>query len=747
VPRKLAEYERKRARERTNEPFGDEPPEAAAPTTLGAFVVHLHDATRRHFDLRVEVGGVLASFALPRGPTFDPEVKHLAVHTEDHPIEYLDFEAVIPEGQYGAGPMILWDRGAVRYLEAPAEEGVRTGKLDMLLTGQKIRGRFALVRLKNSETGNEWLLIKKADAFVTKEALPEPRSLLSGLTVEELEKAPEIAAEIEALAGAKGGKASAQALAQAQAQALAQAQAQAQAHAKAQAQAHAKAKPPPLDDPGWIYEVKLDGARIVAEKKDDDVTLLHDGRDVTRFYPEIARAVRALPPAALILDGDAVAFEEGRPSMPALLRRIDAVRKGNPHDALLAWPVTYVVSDVLAVGALGLARVRVSERKEVLKALLRAPGVLRAAEHIRGKGGAVMGFAVSHGLPGVVARKDDGSRAALIPAPGATAPAPVVDHDAGDAPAALPPDAVPPVRFPVTNRTKIFWPEDGLTKGDLFDYYEGIAPVLLPYLRDRPVALVRYPDGIHGKSFFQWNVPPAMPRWMKSLALRPDEDEKGERTILRRGFLVNDLASLGYVANLGCIPIHVLAWRTASTEVCDFLTIDFDPPKEALTPPERLARVVKLARALHGILDAIGLPGFPKTSGQAGMHVLVPLSAPFEAAKTLCELLGRLVVKQHPDIATMERVVGKRGSLVYVDTGQTGHGRTIVAPYSVRAQIGGTVSTPLTWNEVDASLDPRAFTMKAVVTRVAKHGDPMKPLLATTPDVAAAATRLRTLFG
>ena len=144
---KLSTYQKKRDVSRTNEPFGDDPAKHGT-TFKGAYVVHQHDATNMHFDLRLEIGGVLASFAVPKGISLDPEDKHLAVHTEDHPIEYLDFEAIIPEGTYGAGPMIVWDSGLVRYLEASAEEGVRDGKLHLSFEGKKLFGRYGLVRVK-----------------------------------------------------------------------------------------------------------------------------------------------------------------------------------------------------------------------------------------------------------------------------------------------------------------------------------------------------------------------------------------------------------------------------------------------------------------------------------------------------------------------------------------------------------------------------------------------------------------------
>src|SRR5688572_3489087 len=208
--KKLDEYHRKRTAGVTNEPFGDEQHAATSPRTLsGAFVVQLHDATRRHYDFRFEVGGVLLSFAVPHGPSLDPKAKHLAILTEEHPLEYVEFEDVIPERQYGAGPMIVWDRGSVEYLEGAAEEELAQGKLHVELRGMKLRGRWAFVKLAKAEKGNEWLFFKKDDASAnpSRNIVEElPRSILSGLTVEELERAPEIGKAHVARASAAGAK-------------------------------------------------------------------------------------------------------------------------------------------------------------------------------------------------------------------------------------------------------------------------------------------------------------------------------------------------------------------------------------------------------------------------------------------------------------------------------------------------------------------------------------------------------------
>ena len=289
----------------------------------------------------------------------------------------------------------------------------------------------------------------------------------------------------------------------------------------------------------------------------------------------------------------------------------------------------------------------------------------------------------------------------------------------------------------MTNPNKIFWPDDELTKKDLCDYYVRMAPAILPYLHARPVVLVRYPDGIAGKNFYQWNVPAGTPSWVKTLAIRRDEDKEREVTC----FLVNDVETLLYIANFGCIPIHILAARSRVLTLCDFITFDFDIGSSPI------AHAVELALSLRELLTDLGLVGYPKTSGQSGLHVLVPMGpgVTFTTAKALVELVGRLLEGRHLKIGTMERIIKQRNNRVYIDTGQTGRSRTIVAPYSVRAHKGATVSTPLEWDEVGANLSPTRWSMLSVPARFEERGDPMRKMFDERPDVARAVTKLAAL--
>ncbi|MGH7291336.1 MAG: non-homologous end-joining DNA ligase, partial [Myxococcota bacterium] len=286
----------------------------------------------------------------------------------------------------------------------------------------------------------------------------------------------------------------------------------------------------------------------------------------------------------------------------------------------------------------------------------------------------------------------------------------------------------PPPRFKPTNTAKVFWPGEGYTKGDLLTYYERAWPWLEPYLRDRPLVLTRYPDGIAGKSFFQKNAPDFLPDWVPTV--RVDEAEL---------FVCNQLEALLYLVNLGSIPLHMWSARAASIEHPDWSILDLDP-KDA---PFR--DVLAVARHIHALLAPLGAPHCIKTSGQAGLHVLIPLDGQLthEEATAFAEVLARLVVADLPDIATIVRPLGGRAGKVYVDYLQNGRGKTIAAPFAVRPQPGAPVSTPLAWSEVTARLDPARFTIATVPKRLQTRGDPMLALFERSADVPAVLAGLR----
>ena len=297
----------------------------------------------------------------------------------------------------------------------------------------------------------------------------------------------------------------------------------------------------------------------------------------------------------------------------------------------------------------------------------------------------------------------------------------------------FPPDSGRAVE--VSNADKVFFPADGITKGELVAYHRTIAPFMLPFLKDRPIVLTRYPDGIDGKSFFQKDAPPWRPGWLRTVRVRAEESGRD-----LEHFLVDDADGLAWLINLGTIPIHVFASRAGALERPDWCVVDLDP-KEA-----PFAHVVRIAKALRTLCEALGLPSYPKTTGQKGLHVLLPLGGQLSQpqARTLGELLARAVEAALPDIATTARAVPARGGRVYLDFLQNGQGKTIAAPYTVRPRPGAPVSTPLRWSEVGARLDPARFTIRTVPARAEKLGaDPLRPVLTDRPDLVRALERLR----
>ena len=292
-------------------------------------------------------------------------------------------------------------------------------------------------------------------------------------------------------------------------------------------------------------------------------------------------------------------------------------------------------------------------------------------------------------------------------------------------------------RLAFTNLDKVFWPEEGYTKGDLIRYYESIADWLLPYLKDRPVVLTRYPDGIEGKSFFQKDAPVYAPDWLR---LETMWSEHAEREI--RYFVLDDLESLLYVANMGSIPLHVWSSRVAALERPDWCILDLDPKGAPFSD------VVKIARHVHALCADVGLENYIKTSGSTGLHVLVPLGAryTYEQSRTLAELLARFTAKSLPDIATVVRSVSDREGRVYIDYLQNGHGRLLVAPFSVRPLARAPVSMPLEWSEVTARLKLERYTIRSAKRRLEARGDPLAGVLTSSVDMLAALDALTALL-
>jgi bifunctional non-homologous end joining protein LigD len=768
----------------------------------------------------------LVSWAVPKGPAVDPKEKRLAVQTEDHPLEYADFEGLIPSGNYGAGAMIVWDKGAYRTVDdVPAGEALARGKLDIDLRGHKLLGRWALVRTK-SENGRQWLLIKKADGrpISPEPVQTQPASILSGLTVEELKTGVERTVSIAARAKAAGA-----------------------VHRVVEGSRLrpmlAETAERPFSKAGWIFELKHDGWRLLAvrERMGRARLFTRSGRDITASFPEIARAVAHLPCDECIVDGEVVALDNrGASSFELLQQRLGPTDAAAVARATTQVPVVMYCFDLPAAAGYDLRDLPLETRKEILRLLVPQVGMLRCSEYFNHDGEALFDAVTQLGLEGIVAKRLDstyqsgrrsrdwlkikalrtadvaivgfvrgkGSRQQLgsvmvawhqdsglayagnvgtgleaqtikdllarlaakkrkTPAFEGTPPGPaaanvfvepelvaevrysevtsmgylrqpvfvrvrddktVAQCDTRPQPVTLKEPAVAAVaaapaepRF--SNLDKVFWPQDGYTKGDLLRYYEAVWPWIEPYLHDRPVVLTRYPDGIEGKSFFQKNAPGFTPEWVETFHIE-DNDY----------FICNDQRTLLYVINSGCIPLHVWSARRGAPERPDWAILDLDP-KGA---PFR--HVVQLARHIHALLGELEVPHFVKTSGQDGLHVLVPLNGTLShaEARMFAEVLARVVAAEQSDIATVARPLGERGGKVYVDFLQNGFGKTIVAPFSVRPRPGAPVSTPLDWRDVHARLDPSRLTIRTVPARFGKRSDPMRPVLHTATDVHAA---------
>jgi bifunctional non-homologous end joining protein LigD len=279
----------------------------------------------------------------------------------------------------------------------------------------------------------------------------------------------------------------------------------------------------------------------------------------------------------------------------------------------------------------------------------------------------------------------------------------------------------------ISNPKKIFWPQEKYTKGDMIDYYKSISPWLLPYLKNRPVVLTRFPDGIDGKSFYQKDAPEFAPDWMRTVPIWSNDTQRDVRY-----FVADNVESIEYIANMGSIPLHIWNSRVGSLELPDWCVIDLDP-KEA-----PFSDVIRCALVLREICEAAGMPSYVKTTGKSGLHILLPLGRQFtyEQCRTLGELIARLMLKQVGDIATITRHVTKRGDKVYLDYLQNRHGQLIVAPFSVRPLPGATVSMPLNWDEVNSDLDPKNYTIKNALERMERFvTDPVSPVLEEKPDL------------
>jgi len=291
----------------------------------------------------------------------------------------------------------------------------------------------------------------------------------------------------------------------------------------------------------------------------------------------------------------------------------------------------------------------------------------------------------------------------------------------------------------LSNLDKVFWPRDGITKGDLVAFYRAMADVLVPHLADRPFTMKRYPEGAEGKFFFQKDAPSHMPDWIRTVPVQATTRERPRRTRTIRAPLVNDELALLWMVGMGCIDMNTWYSRVDRPDRPDFVLFDLDP-----SPDVGFRETVEVALLVKSVLDVLGLEGVPKTSGSDGIHVLVPIERRYTYAETreFAEIVAGALARTHRGLVTTEWSKAKRRG-VLIDANQNGEGKTIASVYSVRPHAGAPVSTPLRWGEVTADLDPAEFTMEVVRSRVERHGDLFAPVLRGKQRIDRALEALR----
>jgi bifunctional non-homologous end joining protein LigD len=804
-------YHHKRHFNQTPEPRGKEA-DSRGPLR---FVVQKHDASRLHYDFRLELDGTLKSWAVPKGPSLNPADKRLAMMVEDHPLDYRTFEGIIPEGNYGAGSVIVWDQGTYHAGDADDRNGsekslragLAKGHLTFVLEGEKLRGEFSLLKLRRGEE-NAWLLIKKQDEHASTEDVgKEDRSVISGLNLEEI-AAGKSARTKKAAAKPKGVR---------------------RKKPKSTAMPHdikpmlASLVEEAFDRDDWLFEIKWDGYRAIAEVTTDKVRLY--SRNHKSFENRFAPIFTALGDLGheAVLDGEVVVLDKDGRSQFQLLQYYQKSGIGN---------LQYFVFDLLYLDGRDLRSLPLRERKALLAGVLKDVPNVRVSEHIEKRGIDFFRAAAKQGLEGIIGKdgnspyregtrnldwvkiKTSQRQEAVIG--GFTAPRGsraglgalvlgvyegdqlvYIGHTGGgldtqgledlrerldpliqkecpfekkpktNAPVQwVKPRLVCEVRFQewtgdgrmrqpifvglredkparqvkrekelpaskvadkksgptptLTSLDKIYWPDDSYTKGDLIEYYRGIAPVILPYLRDRPMSMHRHPNGIDADSFFQKDVskqPP--PEWVETVVVPADDGKKRVEYVL-----CQNEETLLYLANLGCIEMNPWTSHVPTLDRPDFLVIDLDP--EAIT----FEKVVEAALTLRKVLDKAEIECLCKTSGKRALHICVPLGAKYDhdVARQFAELLATQVNAVIPETTSLERRPVNRQRKVYLDYLQNRRGQTLAAPYSVRPAPGATVSTPLKWTEVKKSLDASRFTIRTILKRIEKVGDLWKPM-------------------
>lgn len=838
MSKSLDVYRAKRDFTKTPEPAGKKPPAKSG----NRYVIQKHAARRMHYDFRLELDGVLKSWAVPEGPSLIPNKKRLAVHVEDHPLEYGDFEGVIPEGEYGAGTVMVWDKGTWSP-EFDPEFGYRKGHLKFRLDGKKLKGVWHLVRMapKPREKQEAWLLFKSDDEAARSVDEPDiledkPDSAATGRSI------AEIAADHDRVWSSRQGGEVAQA-----------SKTRKRSKPAIDASALPKAKPeklPKFIEPmlptavekapsskDWVHEVKYDGYRVQVRIEHGKAKLLtRKGLDWTERFTGVADAVAQLPVKSALIDAEVVVqTEAGVASFTAL---VDALKSGSGTLILYAF-------DLLHLDGYDLRAAPLKDRKAALAKVLAAHGDtsrIRYSDHIEGEGEAVFRAAGRLGLEGIVSKKlstpyqsgrtknwvkvkatergefviagfvvSTASKRAvgalvlgehvggkLVPSghvgsgfsvsdssmlwrkldPMRTSTAPLKDETAvakgakwveprlvaeieyrgrtggglirhatfreiveGADPAKVvrertasarqPAEAVPPVKL--TNPGRVLWPEQGITKQGLADFYAEIADWILPHIADRPLSLVRCPGGVQEQCFFQKHRWAGLGDAVRQVHV-PDEKEPM--------LALDSLDGLLELVQASVLEIHPWGAKVDRPELPDRVTLDLDPGDNV-----PWQQVIDAAREARTRLADLGLQSFVKTTGGKGLHVVFPLTpkADWDTVKGFAQSIAEQMSADDPRRFTANMAKKNRTGRIFVDYLRNGMGATAIAAYSTRARAGAAVSTPLAWDELGPGIRSNHFTVENLPKRLPfLDRDPWEELASLRQDLPGARTSVRT---
>jgi bifunctional non-homologous end joining protein LigD len=832
----LEKYRKMRDFERTHEPRGKALPRkpAAEPKPDASFVVQKHDARNLHYDFRLELDGVLLSWAVPKGPSIDPTVKRLAMEVEPHPVEYGDFEGTIPKGEYGGGTVMVWDRGSWA-AEGDPHEALAKGHLKFTLQGQKLKGAWHLVRTRRQmrdgeESGKQWLLFKSRDAEAKEgETLLDdaPQSALTGRSLQEIadDAAGKVWRSNRSKAGTDGEPKQKDTDGQAKKK-------DTDSQTKLR---RARSRLPEIVEPelatlvddvpsgdDWVHEIKFDGYRVLARVERGTVTLLtRSGKDWTARMPTLRAALEQLEIDSAVLDGELVALDgKGVSNFQTLQNSLN-----EQHDGELV----YYAFDLLHLNGEDLTSRTLVERKSHLRELIEQheselAGKVRLSAHVVGSGPAFFENACKLGLEGTIAKRAEsayhsgrgrdwlkikcqkrqefaiigysepqGSRShfgALLlgverdgelsyagrvgtgfsdaslrelaqklkplatakprvvnPPTGADArgvhwvepqlvaevrftemtsdgllrhptfqglrddkPASEVELETPTALQAKPARGKAATKYVITNPTKVLYPELGITKQELLDYYALVAEHMLPHVGNRPLTLVRCPNGRHKHCFFQKHPGEGVPKGLRSVSIREKEGKAPYSVI-------DDAEGLFGLVQLGALEIHTWGSRADDFEHPDILVFDLDPdPKLGYGP------VIDAARLIRQIFSSAKLESFVKTTGGKGLHVCVPIEADldWDTVKDFTGRIAEAMAAASPELYVATQSKAQRTGKTFIDYLRNGRGATFIAPYSTRARENAPVAVPLEWDELSLKLPPDHFNVRNLSERLAK---------------------------